>query len=274
MASAIEVLRASIAGPAALDMAVSRALLAEVADGERPASLRVYRPHNILAFSVSDARRPGFAAARDIAREAGFQSVIRLAGGRAAAFTRESVAFAWATPEARPRQGIEARFASMAGIVVAALRALGVDAQIGEVAGEYCPGSHSVNARGVVKLMGVGQRVVTGAAHVGGVITVGAAAETRALLEAVYRALDYPMRPETIGFVAEESQGATVEQVGAALLECFARDFELIPGTFGDAVFARARAYLPHHEVGGPGHAVSSPATPRTRKTVTETENR
>ena len=32
----------------------------------------------------------------------------------------------------------------------------------GEVAGEYCPGQHSVNARGERKLMGVGQRLIRG----------------------------------------------------------------------------------------------------------------
>ena len=53
-----------------------------------------------------------------------------------------------------------------------ALCSLGVDARIGEVAGEYCPGKYSVNARGATKIMGVGQRLARHAAHVGGVIVV------------------------------------------------------------------------------------------------------
>ena len=54
-------------------------------------------------------------------------------------------------------------------------RRLGVDARVGEIPGEYCPGAYSVNARGVKKLMGVGQRLVPSAAHVGGVVVVNGA---------------------------------------------------------------------------------------------------
>jgi len=37
--------------------------------------------------------------------------------------------------------------------MAAAFRRLGVDARVGEVSGEYCPGAHSVNARGATKLI-------------------------------------------------------------------------------------------------------------------------
>ena len=36
----------------------------------------------------------------------------------------------------------------MADGIASALRGLGVDAHVGAVPGEYCPGDHSVNARG------------------------------------------------------------------------------------------------------------------------------
>ena len=39
------------------------------------------------------------------------------------------------------------RFEEVAGLIADALRALGVDARVGEVPGEYCPGAYSVNAR-------------------------------------------------------------------------------------------------------------------------------
>ena len=50
-----------------------------------------------------------------------------------------------------------------------------------------------MNARGVVKLVGVGQRVVRRAAHVGGVVIIRGAPRIAALLETVYRELDYPL---------------------------------------------------------------------------------
>ena len=38
--------------------------------------------------------------------------------------------------------------------------------------GEYCPGRYSVNARGAVKLAGIGQRIVGGGSHTGVVLVV------------------------------------------------------------------------------------------------------
>ena len=53
-----------------------------------------------------------------------------------------------------------------------ALQRLGVDARVGEVPREYCPGDYCVNARGQTKLAGIGQRLIKGAWHIGGVIVV------------------------------------------------------------------------------------------------------
>ena len=61
--------------------------------------------------------------------------------------------------------GTRERFERLGGVIVRALRGLGVDARVGEVEGEYCPGAWSVNARGQIKLAGIGQRMIAGAAH-------------------------------------------------------------------------------------------------------------
>src|SRR6266516_6744279 len=144
-----------------------------VSDGELPETLRLHRPSAIVAFGPKDRLAKGFADAVAAAAGQGFASVLRLAGGRAAVFHERTIAFSWAVPAEDPRLGITERFEEVAAIVVAALRTLGVDARVGEVRGEYCPGAHSVNARGGRKVMGVGQRVVRRAAHVGGVVVVG-----------------------------------------------------------------------------------------------------
>ena len=142
----------------------------------------------------------------------GFEAIERLAGGRAAVFHSGTIAFSWTMPDGTPRDDVMARFDEAADIMMRALRRLGIDARVGEVAGEYCPGQHSVNARGERKLMGVGQRLIRGAAHVGGVVVVGDGERIRNVLVPVYEALGVEWRPETVGSVEDEVEGAEYER--------------------------------------------------------------
>lgn len=250
----LELLEDATPGEPALDTAVSRALLEAVAAGAAPETLRLHRPDDVVAFSGLDAASPGFASAVAAARAEGFAAALRLAGGRAALFHCETLSFAWAMPVADLRGGIEERFAAVSAWVAAALRRLGVDARVGEVPGEYCPGAHSVNARGRIKLMGVGQRVVRGAAHVGGVIVVRDGARVRAGLAPVYAALGLPFDPATAGAIEDEIGAIAPEAVVEALLaELRARGFE--PATAPAGTFAalreRARALEPRFRVPG-----------------------
>jgi lipoate-protein ligase A len=235
-------------GRAAFDTAVSRALMLRVADGRAPETFRLYRPDAILAFSALDRVRPGYGEAVAAARAAGFAPVLRLAGGRAAAFHPGTLAFAWSRPAPELRGGIEARFDEMAAILVAALRALGVDARAGEVPGEWCPGAHSVNARGRVKLAGIGQRVVRGAAHVGGVLVAEDAGRARDALAPVYAALGLPLDPASFGAAADEAPGATLSGVAAALRAELARRFALVEAALDAETLALAGKLAPEHE--------------------------
>jgi lipoate-protein ligase A len=248
----IELLTRSVPGRPALDVALSRALLDRVAEGAAPETLRLYRPDDVLAFSSLDAASPRFAAAAAAARAAGFTPALRLAGGRAAAFHRETLAVAWATPAHDPRAGIRERFEATAALLTAALRRLGVDARVGEVAGEYCPGPHSVNARGRRKLAGVGQRVVRGAAHVGAVIAVRESARVRAALEPVYAALELDWDPTTAGSVEDEIGPVSRDEVAAALLSELATRFDVEPAPAGrfEAALARAAGIEARYAVG------------------------
>ncbi len=248
MAGGIQVIR-SRAGAAARDTAVCRALLEAVAAGERCESLRLWRPGDALAFSLTDRANPGFGEAVAAARDAGFEPFLRLAGGHAAVYARESLAFAWTRPVADPRAGIEERFRDLSELVAAALCRLGLDARVGAVEGEYCPGDHSVNARGRVKLMGVGQRVVRGAAHVGGVIVVRESARARAVLEPVYRALSLDFDPATVGAVADERADASCEAVGAALLEELSARVPVREAELDATLLARAERIETRHRI-------------------------
>ncbi len=247
MRRAIRLVRERFAGSAALDTAVSRATLERVAAGAMPETLRLYRPDAIVAFARQDAHAPRFGAAVARARASGFEPVLRLAGGRAAVYHEATLAFAWAIPDPAPRERIHARFAEIAEIARDALRALGIDARVGEVPGEYCPGAHSVNARGERKLVGVGQRVIRGAAHVGGVVVAAGAGRIRAVLEPVYDALDLGWRPETVGSVADEAPLASLDEVERALLAAFAERHDLSEGAFDPEVVGQAERLAPEH---------------------------
>ena len=255
----IVTLERAFPGRPAFDAAVSRALLRRVAEGRAPESFRLYRPDDVLAFSVADRTRPGFARALAAAHAAGFAPVLRLAGGRAAVFHRATLAFAWSRPAAELRGGIAERFRETAEILVAALRSLGVDARAGAVPGEYCPGAHSVNARGAVKLAGVGQRVVRGAAHVGGVVVVGGSARLREALVPVYRELGFELDPARAGSLEDELGPLALESVAEALRAELARRYALAPGEPDAETLALAEALAPEHALGAPP-ATGSPA--------------
>jgi len=236
----IRIVEQALPGRPFLDAAVSRALLQGVAEGRLPETLRLYRPDPILAFSVLDRTRPGFARAVEAARTGGFAPVLRLAGGRAAVFHRETLAFAWSRPAPDLRRGVRERFDEMAGILVAAFRALGADARIGPVPGEYCPGDHSVNARGRTKLAGVGQRVVRGAAHVGGVIVVRDSKRVRDALVPVYRELELDFDPGTAGSLADEVGELDLDLVVEAVRAEIGRERRLVSGALDAETLSRA----------------------------------
>ena len=180
------------------------------------------------------------------------EAALRLAGGSAALFHTQTLAFAWCTPEADGRTGIRARFARTAEWIAAALRALGVDARVGEVPGAYCPGDFSVNARGRRKLMGVGQRIVRGAVHTGGVLVVADSERVRRVLTPVYAALDYPYDPATTGSVADELGSVALDDVREALLAQLARHRELRDGALGTATLEQAARFEDSHRIPEP----------------------
>ena len=221
--------------------------MTRVARGELPATLRVHRPGRELAFAKQDRAAPGFAAAVRAAREAGFEPVVRLAGGRAALFHEGTLAFAWSTPAQMPTRTTHERFALFAGVIERALRRLGVDARIGEIPGEYCPGAWSVNARGRVKLAGIGQRIVSGAAHLGAVLVVTDSGLVRRTLEPVYAALELEWEPATAGAIEDEVRGVTLDDAEQAVLAELAELFTLADAELDEPTLALAAELESQH---------------------------
>ena len=224
----------------ALDVAVSKALLERVSAGAEPETLRLYRPGRAVVFGPQDTRALGYREAVAAARARGFAAVERLEGGRAAVFHEGTIAFAWTIPDPEPHARTLARFEEVAGLVAAALRRLGVDARVGEVAGAYCPGRYSVNARGQRKLMGVGQRLATRAAHVGGVVVVAGSQRLRGILVPVYDALRLGWDPASVGSIEDELGTVSSAQVQGALLDTIASRYDLADGPLGADTLALA----------------------------------
>ena len=245
----IRVIEKSFSERPALDTAVSRALLRRVSTGDAPETLRLYRPADVVAFGPQDTRAKGYADAVAASRNQGFEAIQRLAGGRAAVFHGDTLAFSWTIPvnAASPHDGVMMRFDEMADLITRAFRALGVDARVGEVPGEYCPGAHSVNARGETKLMGVGQRLIRNAAHVGGVIVIDGVERINDVLVPVYDALEIDWRPETTGSLHDEVGPALFDDVKAAVLKEFATTYELYDGSLTSETLSMAEKLEPEH---------------------------
>jgi octanoyl-[GcvH]:protein N-octanoyltransferase len=220
-----------------------------VAARELPETLRIARPGTTVAFAKRDAVAPGYEAAVRAAREHGFEATLRLAGGRAAIFHDGAMEIGHAVPDDEPRAGIHDRFERTAERLARALATLGVDARVGEVAGEYCPGRYSVNARGAVKLAGIGQRVVGGGSHTGVVLVVEGEDRINEVLEPVYAALGLDWEPAVTGSVRAESRSAGWDRVADAVVTEYARGYDLIDAELDSETRQLASELAAEHRV-------------------------
>lgn len=213
-------------GPAA-ELDLSRELLDLARSlGPDACALSLYRPEPTLAFGRRDTHLAGYGQATALAVEHGFTPVVRLAGGRAAAYNRGSLVMELAGASPDVHAGIRERFIQHAELVRDILSGLGVDARIGEVPGEYCPGEFSINARGTAKLVGAAQRIAGGAWLLSAVIQVEDGDRLLAVTDGVYRALELPWRPESFGTIGSEVPGMTVADVETAIRRACAELFE------------------------------------------------
>jgi octanoyl-[GcvH]:protein N-octanoyltransferase len=243
----LRLIRESFPEDPVLDLAVSQAMLDRVAAGELPETLRLARSGPMVAFAKRDAVAAGYDVAVRAARDAGFEPVLRMAGGRAAVFHEGTLVTAHAVAEPDPQSGIHERFRIEAGLVARALRRLGVDARVGEVPGEYCPGRYSVNAGGERKLAGFGQRLVKGGSHTGAVVVCTGADRIRGVLLPVYDALGLDWDPATAGAVADEDAGAGFERVTEAIAAEYAEQYDLVEARLDEETLALARRLAPEH---------------------------
>lgn len=194
-------------------------MLRRVGDGSgaSAAFVRTYAPAPTVAMSRRESRLPGYATASAFAQNHGFVPMIRPTGGRAVAYDQSCMVFDLIVSGGQTSEA--ALFRSASGAIAATLETFGVDARVGPVAGEYCPGEFSVNARGSLKLVGTSQRSVRGARLLSGMLAFGPVDELARILVGVNAALELPWDPRTFGTMAVEAPGTSRDDVESALVE-------------------------------------------------------
>jgi lipoate-protein ligase A len=190
-----------IAGSATADRAISQDLLERVARGELDGAIRIWRPVPALALGRLDELRPGADAARAAAEAAGVSPIRRVSGGHAVILGPGSFCVGFAE-RAHAFEGTDLRYERLSAALIATFGTLGIAAERGELAGEWCPGSWSIRAGGV-KLAGLAQRTVKGGAWIDAVVDLAPDTASRELLGEVYAELELPLDPITLGSVSE-----------------------------------------------------------------------
>lgn len=219
---------------------LQQALLEETAAGVRGPTALLWTSCRYVGATRPETRLPGFREAVRLAEEADFPVLVRNSGGGAVAANEGSISFSLTFPVEDMRHGLYERYAEGVEMVVAALGRLGVEAEAGEVEGEFCPGAYSVRSggRSGAKLAGLAQRVVRRAARVEALVLVTNTTELRRLLEGFYSALGLPFRPESVA----DLSGVGVPRAISALSEAVTERYGARNGQIGEETLLRARS--------------------------------
>ena len=218
---------------------LQQAVLEEVAAGERAPVALMWTSTRYVGATRQETRLAGFEAAAKEASDLGFPVLVRNSGGGAVAANRGSLSFSLTFPVEDLRHGLYERYSEGLDLIASALQQVGVDAERGEVDGEFCPGAYSVRSGGPwgVKHAGLAQRVTRRAARLEALILVSETAEIRAVLGRFYEALGLPFRPGSVGDLPVE-----VARVIQALSEEVSNRYEASEGRIGAKTLERARS--------------------------------
>jgi octanoyl-[GcvH]:protein N-octanoyltransferase len=219
---------------------LQQAVLEDVAAKARGPTALLWTSSRYLGATHPETRLPGFGAATRLADEAGFPVLIRNSGGGAVAANEGSISFSLTLPIEDLRHGLYERYTEGADLVVSTLGKLGVEAEPGEVEGEFCPGAYSVRAGGYsgTKVAGLAQRVTRWAARVEALVLVTSTAEIRDVLELFYGALELPFRPESVA----DLPGTGVPEALEAFAETLRESYGAQEAEPGEEMLLRARA--------------------------------
>ncbi len=247
--------RGGLAATEAEVLATTHALLRLAAQGRHGGALRVYSPMApVVVFGRRDTRLAGFRAAVRAAERAGFDTAVRAVGGRVVAYTQNAVVADVIRHDSQAADNLDRRFMAYGERLATALRALGVEAQLGAVPGEYCPGAHSVNARAIVKLVGTAQRVVKNAWLFSSLVIVDDADRLREVLTDVHGHLDLPFKASSVGSVRGENPALSLTEVELAVARVWDEGWQFrsdVPAALDPSLRELALTLEPGHSTAG-----------------------
>ncbi|HEX2728781.1 MAG TPA: hypothetical protein VHM16_03440 [Rubrobacteraceae bacterium] len=217
-----------------------------VAAGERAPTISITPSTRHIGVTKRDTFRPGFDDAVRAANAQGYPVLVRGAGGGATAADSGTFGFSIIRPSDTDgsRNGIQERYDEAADLVLGALSRLGVQAEIGEVRHEFCPGDHSIRIGSYengMKIVGIAQRLTNRATSVGGIVLVHGERELARVLDRVYGAMRQPFRPRTVGSLRRAGCGASVEEVVGAFAGEAEWRYGAKPVSLGDETLESAR---------------------------------
>jgi len=240
----------------ALELAVAHALVRRAA-ALGGTAVRIRRPAMpSVVFGRRDTRLPGFPEAARAVREHGFVPLVRATGGRAVAYDDAALVVDHVSADPDPRTGLDRRFRELGARMAEVFQGLGVDARLGAVPGEYCPGAFSVNARGTVKLVGTSQRIVKDAWLFSSLVVIGGEDRLRPVLAEVYAHLGQPFDRASVGSLTGELPSLDTGIVERALLADYQADGDLVPQPLDEPTLALA------HQLSGE-HRIPAAASPK-----------
>jgi octanoyl-[GcvH]:protein N-octanoyltransferase len=181
--------------------------------------LRLRRPRPTAAFSPQDTTHVDYVQIKERARASGFEPIERGTGGRLTMFDECALAITLLAPHVEPHAHTIRRYEIFSGAIATALQSLGIDARIGELPNEYCPGKFSINAEGRVKLVGIAQRMNRRCVQMGAIIAVARSDKACDAIAEAYRSMGLLFDPMTYGAISELKPTVSYEQVRARLVE-------------------------------------------------------
>ena len=218
---------------------LQQGVLEEVAAQERGPTALMWTSSRYVGATRQETSMPGFEVATEAASELGFTVLVRNSGGGTVAANRGSLSFSLTFPVDDLRHGLYERYAEGLDLIASALRRVGVEAEGGEVEGEFCPGAYSVRSGGPrgVKHAGLAQRVTRRSARLEALVLVSETDEVKVVLERVYGLLGLPFRPESVGDLP-----ADIPRVIQALSEEVRGRYQTKRGRVGKRTMDRARS--------------------------------
>jgi octanoyl-[GcvH]:protein N-octanoyltransferase len=223
-----------------------RVIFEQVAAGVRPPTVSITPSTRHVGVTNRDTFRPGFADAVRASREEGYPVLVRSSGGGATAAHYGTFGFSIIRPatDSEPRRTVRDRYDEAAALVLGALSRLGVQAEIGEVQDEFCPGDHSIRVgawEDGAKVVGIAQRVTRRATSVGGIVLVEGEEDLARVLARVYAAMRLSFRPESVGSLHRAGSRAGVEEVIDAFAAQAALRYGAVRVPFDGRTLALAR---------------------------------